>query len=222
MNGGYMETGRDNGIYTRKGIIEIESSLLWLEENVREPRINCLEGWGVGHEPPDSPTNKRWMRLFTTMSLTLSDGYVMYNMAEIQFGFGDHAHIWHDFWDANLGQPVGPTAQRHQDIEGLYLREFTNGWAVYNRSGKEQPITLPRVSTGVSSNKQDITHMLPDLDGEIYLRVGKPFDLNRDGTINILDLIMVSQHFGTTDGDINGDGTTDILDLTLVVQQFRQ
>jgi hypothetical protein len=202
--------------YTREEIIEIESTLSWAEENLREPRVNCLEGWGIPHEPPDSPRNKRFMRMFTTMSLTHSDGYVLYGMNNT------HQHIWHSFWDADLGRPIGSKAQRYQKIDGLFIREFTNGWAVYNRSGKTQAIILPRVSTGVSSDKKDITHLLPDLDGEIYLRVGKPFDLNRDGTINVLDLIIASQHFGTAAGDVNGDGTTDILDLTLVAQQFSQ
>ena len=213
-NGSFIETYRDpdNG-YTSQDVKQIESTLLWLEENLRPPRINCLEGWGIPAEPPDSPNNRRWMRLFTTMSLTLSDGYVLY-------ANNQHEHIWYDFWDADLGRPIGPKAQPYQDIEGLFIREYTNGWAVYNRSGDEQAITLPRVSTGVSSTKQDITHLLPDLDGEIYLRKGKPFDLNRDGTVNILDLILVSQHFGTAAGDVNGDGTTNILDLTLVAQQF--
>ena len=219
-NGTFMETLRDNQWnsdpepYTHDGLKQIEDTLLWAEENFREPQINCVEGWGIPTEPPDSPNNKRWMRLFTTMSLTLSDGYVLYGM------WDSHQHIWYDFWDADLGRPIGPKTQQYQNTEGLFIRKFTNGWAVYNRSGKNQPITLPRSSIGVSSNKQDITHLLPDLDGEIYLRVGKPFDLNRDGTINILDLILVSQHLGTTDGDINGDGTTNILDLTLVAQQF--
>ncbi len=221
-NGTFMETLRDNQWnsdpepYTHEGIKEIEDTLLWAEENFREPQINCLEGWGIPDESPDSSNNKRWMRLFTTMSLTLSDGYVLYGMDN------SHQHIWYDFWDANLGRPIGPKAQPYQDIDGLYSREFTNGWAVYNRSEKQQTITLPRVSTGVSSNKQDLTHLLPDLDGEIYLRKGKPFDLNRDGTINVLDLILVSQHFGTTEADINGDGTTNILDLTLVAKQFNE
>ena len=221
-NGTFMETLRDNQWnsdpepYTHEGIKEIEDTLLWAEENFREPRINCLEGWGIPDEPPDSPDNRRWMRLFTTMSLTLSDGYVLYGMED------SHQHIWHDFWNADLGHPIGPKAQQYQNTEGLFIREFTNGWAVYNRSGNEQTITLPRASIGVSTNKQDITHLLPDLDGEIYLRVGKPFDLNRDGTVNILDLILVSQHFGTAAGDINGDSATNILDLTLIAHQFSQ
>ena len=189
---------------------------------MREPQINCLEGWGIPTEPPDSENNRRWMRLFTTMSLTLSDGYVLYNIGWQPGQPLNHFHYWHPFWDADLGQPVGPTVQRYNEIEGLYIREFTNGWTVYNRSGEEQAITLPRPSIGVSSNRQDITHRLPDLDGEIYLRKGKPYDLNRDGAVNILDLILVSQHFGTTKGDVNGDSTTNIFDLTAISQQFSQ
>ena len=217
INGSFMETLRDNDRgYTHDGIKQIENTLLWLEENLRPPQINCLEGWGIPTEPPDSPNNLRWMRLFTTMSLTLSDGYVLYGMED------SHQHIWYSFWDTDLGYPIGPKAQPYQNIEGLFIREFTNGWAVYNRSGNPQTITLPRISTGVSSNKQDITHLLPDLDGEIYLRKGKPFDLNSDGAVNVLDLLLVSQHFGTTAGDVNGDSTTNILDLILVAQQFNQ
>ena len=57
--------------------------------------------------------------------------------------------------------------------------------------------------------------------GDLKLIVEPPTaDLNQDGVINVLDLVLVSNHFGTTDGDINGDGTTNILDLVLVTQQF--
>ena len=223
INGIFMETLQDTrkGLsvidgdpYGYEGLRQIEDTLLWAEENLREPQINCLEGWGIPTEPPDSPNNLRFMRVFTTMSLTLSDGYVLYGMENT------HQHIWYSFWDADLGRSVGPKAQPYQNIDGLFIREFTNGWAVYNRSGNPQTITLPRVSTGASSNKQGITHLIPDLDGEIYLRKGKPFDLNRDGVVNVLDLILVSQHFGTNEGDINDDGTTDILDLVLIAQEL--
>ena len=78
VNGSFMETfpkDLERG-YTRDDIIEIETNLIWLEQNLREPQINCLRGQGIPTEPPDSPNNRRWMRLFTTMGLTLSDGYV--------------------------------------------------------------------------------------------------------------------------------------------------
>ena len=140
VNGGFMETFRDyEGGYTDSRLAEIEDSLLWYEENLREPQINCLRGEGIATEPPDSPNNRRWMRFFTTMSLTLSDGYVIYTT-----GIYYQQHFWYDFWDANLGQPIGPKAQRYQNVPSLYIREFTNGWAAIIAVGKpKQSHCLP-------------------------------------------------------------------------------
>ena len=223
MNGGYMETPKRG--YTRESLIKIESSLLWLGEHLRKPRVTALEGWGVGHEQPDSPANKRWMRVFTTLSLTHSDGYVMYNLGGIQFGVGDHEHVWHDFWDADLGRPVGTKAQLHQNIEGLFIREFTNGWAVYNRSGTAQTVTLPAAATPVSDRENNAAsqiHTLPDLDGEIYLTAKSFADVNGDGHVNVLDLVQVANGLGKSTPDPNGDGVVNILDLVFVAQQFSQ
>ncbi len=244
VNGTFMETLTDNhfsdnpGGYTHGGLYEIEDTLTWSEEKFRSPQINCLEGWGIPTEPPDSPDNRRWMRVFTTMSLTHSDGYVMYTTgtgaipgpdpdAIYPWGPG-HEHFWYPFWDANLGHPIGPKAQLYQNVEGLFIREFTNGWAVYNRSGSAQAISLPESAIPVSdrgNSAASTTHQLPDLDGEIYLKAAVepptlPYDLNKDGVVNVLDLILTAQNFGSTEGDINGDGTTNILDLILVAQHL--
>ena len=216
INGSFMETGTDYpGGYTHEGLREIESTLLWLEKNMREPRVNCLEAWGVGNEPFDRLNNRRWMRVFTTMALTHSDGYVQIST----LGLGHD--YWYDFWDTNLGAPVGATVQTHGGVEGLFIREFSNGWAVYNRSGSVQSVSLPGLGVPVSDRPEggiSATHQLPDLDGEMYLKI--VVDQNGDGRVNILDLILVAQGFGTPSGDVNRDGVTNILDLTLVAQQF--
>ena len=193
INGTFMETGRDyDRGYTHGDLAEIESTLLWTEENFREPRVNCLEDWGVPTESPDSPRNLRWMRVFTTMSLTHSDGYVLYiigirhpihehdwNVFEITHKEAHdrdiehnhhHDHYWYDFYDAALGTPIGEKAQRYENRDGLFIREFTNGWAVYNRSGTKQTIVLPSQATGVASGTRKRRHILPDLDSEIYLK----------------------------------------------------
>ena len=220
INGSFMETHPDDPErgYTRDEIVKIETNLIWLEANLREPQINCLSGQLISTESFDSPTNKRWMRLFTTMSLTLSDGYAVVGKWRHPEGF------WYPFWDTDLGQPIGPTAQRYQEVEGLYIREFTNGWAVYNRSGKAQTITLRSSGTAVGNGdlRSATTFLLPDLDGEIYLKSKSFADVNGDGKVNVLDLLQVANGFGKAAPDPNGDGVVNILDLVFVAQQFSQ
>ena len=257
INGTFMETFGDveyaQGIdafegdgYTHEHLRTIEDTLLWSEKHFREPQINGLEGFGISREAPDSQRNQQGMRLFTTMSLTHSDGYVLYNIgnaslqhthpydnenlaqtwghANQQPHVHDHDHYWYPFWDAPLGKPLGgdeTKAQTYNAIEGLFIREFTNGWAVYNRSGQPQQIELPESTTEVSSGIQGDVHTLRDLDGEIYLKsTGDGADLNSDGVVNILDLVIVANNLGNTAPDLNGDGVVNILDLVIVANAF--
>ena len=220
VNGSFIETGPElqEAGYTYRELIDIEEALLWYEKNLKYPQINFLEGVGFGL--PDSPTSQRWMRVFTTLTLTHSNGYVVYQMER---NTGTHLYydrIWYDFWDADLGRPIGGTetkAQLYDNRDGVFIREFTNGWAVYNRSGQEQQIQLPKSTTGVSSGIKGDSHILPDLDGEIYLKsTSEVADLNNDGTVNILDLVIVANAFGKQQPDLNGDGVVNILDLVVV------
>ncbi len=50
-------------------------------------------------------------------------------------------------------------------------------------------------------------------------------DVNRDGVVSILDMILVAQHFGeaastSPQADVNGDGIISILDLVIIAQHF--
>ena len=229
LNGGFMEVGMpsgNTGAQLERVHARIEQSLHWLEQNLRTPLVNSLEARSVPSEPPDSPNNLRWMRAMTTLSLTHSDGYVLYSSG------GSHRYIWYDFWDADLGQPVGEKAQLYQGIDGLYIREYTNGWAVYNHSGAPQVIRLPEEVEGVASGLVNVEHALANLDGEMYLKAVEsgegrvasknPADVNGDGVVNILDLTLVAQGFGkdSMDGDVNGDGVVNVFDLVFVANQF--
>ena len=243
VNGSFMEVGpwREGG-YSYKYLQEIEDTLLWNEKNFRFPQINSLRPQGFGQYPPDAPENKRWMRLFTTMSLTHSDGYILYTTGRSDFfnGFDEkgefiphHEHIWYDFWSAPLGRPLGGDESKgvpHKTskgitIDGLFIREFTNGWAVYNRSGKERLIQLPEKVSGIASGVENKRwHTIPDLDGEIYLKSGlknpPAVDVNSDGVVNILDLVAVAGGFGKDTPDVNGDGVVNVLDLVAVANAF--
>ena len=202
----------------RKILQRWDDTLLWNEKHLRKPIINWGEYFMLPTEPPYSPTNLQRMRLATARTLTLSDGYVRYGYK------GERSNYWYDFWDANLGRPVGGNetkGQTYNGIEGLFIREFTNGWAVYNRSGQPQTIVLPQETTGVASGLRNTHHTIPDLDGEIHLKsAGNIADLNGDGIVNILDLVIVANALGKTEPDLNGDGIVNILDLVIVANTF--
>ena len=179
INGLSMETGVPGDLKRVEWFLnEIESTLLWADDNLRKPDITHLESPNVTSEPPDSPTNLRWMRAMTALNLTHSDGYMRF-YSPITL---DGGHLWFDFWDADLGQPRREEkAQLYdEDISGLYIREYTNGWAVYNRSGETQEITLPELVTSVATGVENMAHTLPNYDGGIYLRAKpkNPADVN--------------------------------------------
>ena len=60
-------------------------------------------------------------------------------------------------------------------------------------------------------------------DGSVVVRQSVPWDLNKDGTVNVLDLALVGRDLGKTGspaGDVNGDGSVNVLDLALVAQHL--
>ena len=228
MNGGFMEalthlpgTPREQpSTLKERELIHrlVRDSLQWLETNLREPRTVMLAGATDTNEPPDSPYSLQLMRAITTMSLTNSDGYVFFQIGS------SYDHYWYDFWDADLGRPVGPKFQFYEEIEGLYIREFTNGWAVYNQSGEAQAVTLPEEVQSAANGLVNTEHAVLNIDGDIFLKVKtqNPADLNGDGIVNVLDLILVAQAMGTDkpEADVNGDSVVNVFDLVFVANQF--
>ena len=219
INGLFMETGFPENRSAPEDIehelTEVENTLKWAETTLLEPRITGLEGSNYRHEPPDNPKNMRWMRATTTLALTFSNGYVAFPL---------RGGPWYDFWNADLGRPVGETLQLYENRPGLYIREFTNGWAVYNHSGAAQIVTLPEEVRSVASGLSNTAHAVLNLDGDIFLRKPPPLpgDLNGDGVITILDLIIVAQAMGTDnrEADVNGDGVINVFDLVFVANEL--
>ena len=242
INGAYMEAiGTVDG-YTRERLIEIEDALTWYESNLRYPQVNSLEGRAIPKEPMNSHRNIQQFRAVLALGLTHSDGYISYvtgivspshnhhyeiwegHSEEHKLGIPhDHTHqrYWYDLYNVNLGKPVGAKSQTYNGIDGLFIREFAHGWVVYNRSGSEQSIRFGSHVSGKSSGFGGTEHIIPDLDGEIYLKT-KPIDVNADGVINVLDLVIVANAMGDTNGpaDVNGDGIVNILDLVLISNGF--
>ena len=184
VNGIFMECYKqehDKG-YNLDQILQMEQTLLWAERHLKEPRINCLEGWRVVTDymgdlntrvsERNSEENRQWMCMITTLSLTHSDGYLLF-ADDNAIPTPDHLHNWYDFWDADLGQPIQEKAVQYQDVARLFIREFENGWAVYNRSGATRIVTFDEPVIGVNSGKRNSRHEIPDFDGEIFLKTDK-------------------------------------------------
>ena len=184
VNGLFMECYKQDYTkgYDLNQILQMEKTLLWAEQHLREPRINCLEGWRVVTDymgdldtrvaERNSEENRRWMRMITTLSLTHSDGYVLFG-DDNAIPVSDHLHNWYDFWDADLGQPTQEKAVQYRDVEGLFIRAYENGWVVYNRSGAMRTVTFDASVIGVNNGKRNSRHEIPDFDGEIFLKTDK-------------------------------------------------
>ena len=101
------------------------------------------------------------------------------------------------------------------EMEGTLLRITFKVIAI-----KASTLTLTEVILSSSEGKS-----LPVTaeDGEIVEPPTPPWDVNKDGVINILDLTFVAANFGQrgpTPADVNGDSVVNILDLTLVASHF--
>ena len=87
--------------------------------------------------------------------------------------------------------------------------------------GDSEGVELPSV---VPNLKIEIVEELPTPEEDIF--TGPKWDINMDGKINILDLIVVTKHFGepirenNQRADVNGDGVINILDLVAVANAF--
>ena len=241
INGIWLETGPGaNSRYDDHEIAKIQEALLWAETEApfREPIINAISGGGNPGIPPDSSETWKVVRSLTTLALTHSDAYLKFKnggvfskqLWDVDITYKGVHSIWLEFWDDSLGYPIGgdeTKGQLYENREGLFIREFTNGWAVYNRSGKAQQIEFPEAVSGVANGVKDKhLHVLPDLDGEIYLKsesgleTSPTADANGDGTVNVLDLVVIANAFGKDAPDVNGDGTVNILDLVAVANAF--
>ena len=84
-----------------------------------------------------------------------------------------------------------------------------DNFQVGSRRGETIPIIPPEISIVVGTGEP----------------AGPAWDVNADGTTNILDLVLVAQELGKTASsdspvDVNGDGTVNILDLVVVAQHL--
>lgn len=76
-----------------------------------------------------------------------------------------------------------------------------------------------------SSSREEIPSDVPEIVITVEESAFLASDVNRDGLVNVLDLILVSQYFGEDASanpqfDVNGDGAINVLDLIEVAQHL--
>jgi len=156
VNGHFMECYRSAD---RKDWDKIAASLTWAENNLRKPRINCLETWFK-----NSRNDFNRMRATTAMALTLSDGYVLFSDPN-PLSTPDHLHNWYPFWDTSLGKPLSPGSKRS---DGSVIRSYEQGKVIYNPPGNPTIITFETPHKRHSTGEISKTHQIPSLDGDIF------------------------------------------------------
>ena len=159
INGFFMECYRSSSAEDWQ---RITRTLTWAEQNLRPPRVNCVEVWFH-----NSRQDLNLMRAVTTLTLTHSDGYCLFGDPN-PLPTPDHRHDWYRFWDTDLGKPLGKSVLRE---DGATQRDFTNGTVVYNPLGS-RPVELTfeeeRASQATYIGSKH--HVLAGGDGDIYLR----------------------------------------------------
>jgi len=158
MNGYFMECWRSK---TRQDWDRMAATLRFAEQNLREPRVNCLETW-YEHSRQDLHR----MRATTCLVLTHSDGYCLFSDPN-ELPTGDHRHDWYPFWDVELGRPLGAGEVA---ADGSARRRFEQGAAVYNPIGGEPlSIEFPTPHRSAATGKTARRHTIAPLDGDIFL-----------------------------------------------------
>ena len=138
--------------------------------------------------------------------------------------------------DASILSVVFETFALPQTDFALILRSPTVfGDLAGNYFQGEQPETAPELTVGIVWERS--TPILSGYRAEAWTEstsqdgLGTPgyhrhpapaADLNNDGVVNILDLVLVASQFGTTDttADLNADGAVDIADLVFVANAW--
>ncbi len=130
-----------------------------------------------------------------------------------------------------LRDPNGVTHHFYHYPEGrsaLYFPGDPTIWKEYNKTIVLPVGSIPGIwglaemglkdKAGNTLNA-DFTEIVRFEVGEVEMA---STDINGDGVVNILDLVLVAQAFNTTttNADINGDGVINILDLVLVASAF--
>jgi hypothetical protein len=131
--------------------------------------ITAVEGWGDRND-------LRAMREVTSLSLTHSNGYVLFGDPN-SLPTRDHLHDLYPFQNKTLGHPLSRLAE--SEPAGDFKREFENGTVIFNppsngRVSLHFPEERLSAATGIRSRDQQVDSG----DGDLFLYTS-PADARR-------------------------------------------
>ena len=171
INGTYMEgmlPKANGGLYDWH---TAAANLLWAANHLKQPSFTALDAW---YEDPSldatslGRNNVSLMRFTTTLSLTHSDGYVLFGDPN-SLPTGDHLHDWYPFWNRSLGRPTGPLGQTQAD--GSFVRTFDNGVAICNPpENVTVKVHFDSIYASQTTGESGTDFSVPPGDGDIFLK----------------------------------------------------
>jgi hypothetical protein len=131
----------------------------WAQAHLRAPRLIGISEARAGFRPAD-------MRMTTTLALTHTDGYALFN--SVAHGGTDWTQAWPSFWNKSLGRPFAAGTPR---ADGSTAREFEGGTVVYNPlGGAPTKVTFSDSRTSAATGQRGTAFLIPAGDGDLYLR----------------------------------------------------
>ena len=111
-----------------------------------------------------------------------------------------------------------------------------SNWTLYDIKIENYSFEFTAINDGyyqfysVAYDKLGNHEILPNASTmpKAYCKISYPYDINKDGKVNIQDLIIVAQHFGMTpasenwmeEADLNKDDVINILDILLIIKHW--
>ena len=95
-------------------------------------------------------------------------------------------------------------------------------WVVKNANGNNLAVFRAIEKAGRAIIAREQVDVQENVDKAGAEQMGAQEDVNKDGVVNILDLVQIANSFGQEAPDVNDDGVVNVLDLVQVANAFAQ